>query len=156
MESSHPSNGELLDWLLSTDPPWAVECDSSEIIATLKSAWLEVPTRRWYSLDGAAMDDWAAAYTHMSAVFGFPDYFGRNLAALDECLADSDVLVGSGFVVEIENSSLAFRNAGPESFQALLETLESAAEEWSMPVAVGEPWDRAAMPFHVLVNAKPA
>ncbi|MDQ1343895.1 MAG: Barstar protein [Patescibacteria group bacterium] len=41
-----------------------------------------------YVLDAARFSDADAFYDEASSAFGFPDYFGRNLDALADCLSD--------------------------------------------------------------------
>lgn len=39
-------------------------------------------------LDGARMRDKASFHEALKAAFGFPDYYGRNLDALHDCLSE--------------------------------------------------------------------
>lgn len=43
---------------------------------------------RQYIFDGSQMGTLEEAYTHIARVLNFPEYFGRNLDALEECLKD--------------------------------------------------------------------
>ncbi len=62
---------------------------------------------RQYELDGNNMTTLEAAYDEFEQVFALPDYFGRNLDALEECLSDLahqegslEILVKNADVVE--------------------------------------------------------
>lgn len=39
-----------------------------------------------YVLDSARFSDVESFYDEVSAIFGFPEYFGRNLDAMADCL----------------------------------------------------------------------
>lgn len=43
-----------------------------------------MPTAR---LDGALITDWDSFHTQCAAVFGFPDFYGRNMNAWVDCLS---------------------------------------------------------------------
>ena len=66
----------------------------------------------------------ASLFDEMAAAFQFPDYFGENWAALDECLADLSWLPAAGYVVLIRESSevLALEDAGSRSLLISLRT----------------------------------
>ena len=140
----------MLDWLTSCNLPFIVHTTSD--VSNVRVQWLEVEDRKWIHLDGACMADWSATYSHLIRAFGLPDYFGRNLNALSECLTDTDVLIGSAFVVHFENPSLALREANSDALAGLLDTFADAAAELGQPVSAGQPWDRPAVPFHVLLG----
>ncbi len=71
-----------------------------------------------YVLDGARMTTLESAYDELEQVFDFPSYFGRNLDALEDCLADLANEEGALGVV-IKNSRTVER-ALPE-WESLLE-----------------------------------
>lgn len=50
---------------------------------------------RRYILDGSKMATLDGAYAEIASKLSFPDYFGRNLDALEECLQDLVKRVGS-------------------------------------------------------------
>ena len=41
-----------------------------------------------FILDGTKMTDKESAYSHIAKVCRFPDYFGKNLDALADCLSE--------------------------------------------------------------------
>ena len=62
-----------------------------------------------------------------SAALGFPDWFGRNWDALEDCLADLSWRPGAGHVVLIERSeALAQDERG-----ILTDVLRASAESWA-------------------------
>lgn len=79
--------------------------------------------------DGAQIDGWDAFHDQSAAVFGFPDFYGRNLDAWIDCLTyirEGDGMsrfqLGSDapLVIEVTNSR-AFRESVPEIFAAFIE-----------------------------------
>lgn len=101
-------------------------------------------------MDGAEMrslDDMLEAF---SRVFEFPDYFGRNWAALDECLADLSWLGSPAYVVLMQDADQVLAD-DEDQFPTLIELLGRVAAEWAEPVTLGEAWDRPAVPFHTVL-----
>jgi RNAse (barnase) inhibitor barstar len=60
----------------------------------------------------------------------FPDWFGGNLDALNDCLTDFSWRPAPGYVIVLDGSD-ALR-ATPTSLAALNEVLSCAVEEWNM------------------------
>jgi len=65
----------------------------------------------------------------MASALQFPDYFGHNWDALDECLADLGWLDAEGFVLAIEHSR-DLRTAGTGDYATLVSVLEDASDQW--------------------------
>jgi hypothetical protein len=95
-------------------------------------------------------------FDEFSAAFQFPLYFGENEDAFDECLADLEgVPRGAGFVILITEPEQVLADASSETMVWLVNSLRGAAREWSEPIALGESWDRPAVPFHVVLACAP-
>jgi len=149
MVPSHESSKTMIPWLETTTEPRISRLISN--ISDIRSAWLATAGRRWIDLDGKQMGDVPSAYAHLTKAFGLPDYFGQNLNALHECLSDLDGLQGSAFVVYLAHASEALVSANSDALAGLLDTLTLVADELADPVDEGQPWDRPAIPFHVLL-----
>ena len=100
-------------------------------------------------LDARATPTLSAVFDGFARGLRFPDYFGRNGAAFDECLSDLSWLEADGFCVVVLNAEHLLAGERGET-EWLLDTLERIAAEWAEPVEDGEAWDRPAKPFHVL------
>ncbi|MBI3357322.1 MAG: barstar family protein, partial [Nitrospirae bacterium] len=74
----------------------------------------------------------------------FPDYFGHNWDALEECLADLGWLPAKGYVVLITEAQSVIPT-DDEGYETLLEILNDAGEAWSK----GQTADERRAPFHV-------
>jgi len=82
-------------------------------------------------LDGGAITDWNSFHDHSADVFGFPNFYGRNLNAWIDCL--TYVREGDGMsrfqlgattslLIEVANSEL-FRQHAPEVFDAFIDCI---------------------------------
>lgn len=70
----------------------------------------------------------ADALTTLGKVLDFPDYYGGNLDALNDCLSDPDWQPAPGLVLLIQGLS-TLRSGDPEGFSRLIEVLTNAAAE---------------------------
>jgi hypothetical protein len=61
----------------------------------------------------------------------FPDYFGGNWDAFDECLRDMEWLPSKGYVLVVDGSMSLWRST-PHSGGKLVESWLFAAQEWSL------------------------
>lgn len=59
----------------------------------------------------------------------FPDWFGANWDALEDCLTDLSWCAASGYVLILANAG-EFAAAQPEEFETALEVFDGAAEYW--------------------------
>src|SRR4051812_6858993 len=82
---------------------WQIDAAAAaEVAATWSDAGLTVRTVR-----GAKMRSTQALMDEVSAALQFPDYFGENWAALDECMADMEWLLPvKGFVLVVRDADL--------------------------------------------------
>jgi hypothetical protein len=141
--------------LTSTDGPrlhWLV-CGSADVTALddlLRSDGITV--RR---LSGRRMRTLGDLFDEFAARLEFPDYFGKNWPALSECLSDLEWLPGSGYAIVVLESDLVLVDGDPGDLEVLLRTLERVADAWSHPIEQGEPWDRPAVPFHLVFQVTP-
>ncbi|QHZ46487.1 barstar family protein [Bacillus sp. NSP9.1] len=81
----------------------------------------------------------------------FPNYFGENWAAFDECINDLDWLDSEKYVLFIRNSDkLLLQN---EEFNVFVDILNSAINEW----VSGREYDSfptPPTPFHVVLHCE--
>jgi hypothetical protein len=66
----------------------------------------------------------------LAGVFNFPDYFGQNWDALEECLRDLEWIPAKGYVLVLHNSEALWR-AHARLAGALVESWLFCAEEWA-------------------------
>src|SRR5437588_9455251 len=94
-------------WILATNYP------PDQIRSSVESAIIRGDLRMIF-LQASAMTRWSDLYSEFERKFHLPPYFGRNLGALDECLADLSCLPGTPLAVLIGDSErmLAAEPAG--------------------------------------------
>lgn len=85
-------------------------------------------------LDGRQMTDPEATHHYLAKMLDFPDYYGKNLDALYDCLTDID----SHTALVLEHTG-AMRAALGDYAPKLLATLQDAAERNTCLDLVGEP-----------------
>jgi len=91
-------------------------------------------------------------YQEFCAVFMFPDYFGHNFNALDECIIDLEWLPADAYLLIIKNSEYLLNKESDEVLMSFLSILDRAGNEWATPITQGEEWDRKGVPFHTILE----
>ena len=87
-----------------------------------------------------------------AAVLQFPDYFGENYNALDDCITDLDWLLAEGYLFVIKNSASLMIEESDDDLGVLLRILDGAGKEWATPVKEDEWRDREVLPFHMILQ----
>ena len=85
--------------------------------------------------------------TECARALDFPDYFGHNWDALEECLTDLEWLPAKGYVLLITEAVHVLPNDETE-YETFLEILRDAGEAWGSGQAGMEA--RRPTPFHAL------
>jgi RNAse (barnase) inhibitor barstar len=105
---------------------------------------------------GRKMRTKQALFSEFAAALQFPWYFGENWDAFDECLSEMDWLPArAGYVIVITDPGQVLLDAEDWELATLIDVLRYAAESYGEPVEQGEPFDRSAVPFHVILAAGP-
>ena len=131
-----------------------VECDSKSASAAAL-AWadsgLTVRVVR-----GRKMHTCERLFDEFAAALQFPWYFGENPDAFDECITDLCWLPPqSGYVIVVTDPNEVLADADADALAWLVGSLSRARDEWARPVALGEWWDRPAVPFNVVLQSLP-
>ncbi|WP_455378015.1 barstar family protein [Petrachloros mirabilis] len=87
-------------------------------------------------------------FSEFARAFDFPDYFGHNWDALEECLADLEWLPAKGYLVLLTNAEQVLPES-EDDYETFLEVMSDAGEAWGTGQA-GMGTSRAT-PFHVLL-----
>lgn len=61
-------------------------------------------------LDGKRMTDRITAHEYIAGKLGFPDYYGKNLDALADCLSE----IGTETQIRLVNTDELIKNLGPQ------------------------------------------
>lgn len=82
-----------------------------------------------FRVDLEQVSDKAGFLDAVAAALDFPDWFGHNWDALEDCLTDMSWWPAGGYVVILQACD-GFRSAHGEDFQAALQIFGAAAESW--------------------------
>ncbi len=93
-----------------------------------------------FYLNGKQLTNKEDYFTAWANIAKFPDHFGFNWDALEDCLADLSWHKANGFLIVLEHSKL-FRDANPDAAEKASDILESVAKKW----------EQAGTPFVVLL-----
>ncbi|PSS43276.1 hypothetical protein C6401_12765 [Arthrobacter woluwensis] len=89
----------------------------------------------------------------ISAAFQFPEYFGENWAALDECLADLDPLPSrEGIALVITNAGAFLSNEPGSALATFIGIVQEAMRTYESPDVEEGYWERPALAFEVLLQ----
>jgi hypothetical protein len=98
-------------------------------------------------IQGAKCQTIAGLLTECARALDFPDYFGHNWDALEECLIDLEWLPAKGYILLITDAGCVLPD-DEEEYETFLEILRDAGEAWgSGQAGMGA---RRATPFHAL------
>ena len=87
-------------------------------------------------------------FTEFAKALQFPDYFGNNWAAFDECLNDLDWLSGEAYLLLIEDVDQVLTTSD-SSFKIFINILKCSVDEWTE----GRNYDSfptLPTPFHIV------
>jgi RNAse (barnase) inhibitor barstar len=137
----------LLSHLQAAKPPWVSllvikEGQRSEKLVSVPEGF------RVLLIKGTKCRTAAGLFAEFARVMRFPDYFGHNWDALEECLADLEWLPAKGYVVLVTDADHVLRD-DEEDYATFIEVLSDAGEAWSSGQAgMGA---QPAKPFHALL-----
>jgi hypothetical protein len=90
-------------------------------------------------IDAGAIEDEGGLMDALAVGFSFPDYFGRNWDAVDECLRDLSWLPAAGYVLVVKDAERLWKR-DPHPPAQLVRSWLFCAEHWS----------RRKKPFHLV------
>lgn len=96
-------------------------------LAAVREACGEVPSLRCVRIDLVGVATREALFDRVAQALAFPDWFGRNWDALEDCLGDLSWTGGEGHVLCFEDGASL-----PEDDRAVfLDILHAAAQSWA-------------------------
>lgn len=137
-------NPTLQIHLCNATPPWSALL----VVPRGTSASGVVKTPHGYALrtiQGKKCRTPSGLFNEFARALAFPDYFGHNWDALEECLADLEWLPAKGYILLISDTQAVLPEA-EEDYDTLLEILDDAGEAWSK----GHTAEGRSAPFHVV------
>lgn len=119
-----PREWERLDWRLLQNG--AVALYHRVSVLSEDTAWLQSQGYKLFTFDCARWDSAAAMHQDLKRVLGFPAYYGNNLAALIDSLAELPVPDRGGTVLQLRRFD-AFARRERALAQTLLDVLETTS-----------------------------
>jgi hypothetical protein len=132
--------------LASAKPPWTV-------LLVVKAGQLAEPTLKIPDgfvlrvLRGAKCRTTAGLLAEFAHALDFPDYFGHNWDALEECLTDLEWLTGQGYVLLVTDAEQVLAR-DEEEYATFLEVLSDVGEAWASRQTGAQSTRR---PFHTVL-----
>jgi RNAse (barnase) inhibitor barstar len=83
-----------------------------------------------FPLDGAKITSKDELLRQLAQAMEFPNYFGNNWDALEECLRDLQWLSAKGYVIQFANAD-RFIETCPSDFRVLVQIIESVSKHWN-------------------------
>lgn len=132
--------------LQSAKAPWVVRLTlqpgrSAHKLLLIPEGFVMIP------LKGRKCRTEAGLFAEFARAMRFPDYFGHNWDALEECLMDLEWLPAKGYILLFLDADLVL-SEDEEGFQSLVDVLRDAGEAWASGQA-GTSSNRS-VPFHVV------
>jgi RNAse (barnase) inhibitor barstar len=87
-------------------------------------------------------------FVEFARALSFPDYFGHNWDAVEECLADLEWLPARGYVVIVTDAEQVLTK-DDEDYPTFIDILNDAGESWSSRKVDGA--SQVGVPFHVVL-----
>ncbi len=118
-----------LDKLLAGELPPAVYRLMSRAAVETVAERVEANGWRCFALNGDTINNKSSFLAACASALHFPDYFGRNWDAFEECLNDLSWVTAKGYVVLYDNAENFARNA-PEEWDVAFDILGDAVGNW--------------------------
>lgn len=83
----------------------------------------------YFHIDGKNIARKEQLLNHFSTALHFPDHFGDNWDALEECLTDLEWVDGDGYVIQYDHIDPLLAGH-PDQFETLVEILRDAVASW--------------------------
>jgi len=83
----------------------------------------------FFHLDGKNIERKEQLLNHVATVLQFPNHFGSNWDALEECLTDLEWVDGDGYLIYFDHID-GLLSAHPDQFATFVEIVRDAVESW--------------------------
>lgn len=136
--------------LTQAQPPWVMRITAKPQEAYRLAQALERHGVLARVVRGSKMETYRGFYDELAAALQFPDYFGENWAALDECLADLEWLPARAYAILVTDAERVLAAEESDAVGAFVALLGDSAESWASPRGSGS-YSRVA-PFHSVLQ----
>lgn len=94
------------------------------------AAFCQAEQMQLFVLPGSAIASKVDLLQTCAEIMHFPDYFGYNWDAFEDCLTDFEWLPAQGYVLFYDQPE-TFAQADPEDWATLMDILEFAVDSWA-------------------------
>lgn len=101
-------------------------------------------------LDGARMHTLEELFREYVREFSFPEYFGWNWAAFDECMKELEGQPARAYLTIITHADQVL-SAEPDELPTYIRQLEEIGRRWGGAFALGPEWGGGEVPFHTIL-----
>jgi hypothetical protein len=101
-------------------------------------------------LDGTRMQDVPQLFSEYARAFRFPDYFGANWPAFDECLGDLDWLPSRAYTTVITSGESLLEDV-PVERETFFRVVSDVGRRWAGSFGLGPAWGGGEVPFHTVL-----
>ena len=122
-----PDEWQRLDWRLLQNSPVTLYFSNTVLAGDV--SWFRDHGYRVVSLSAGQHESLEGLLTAMAERLAFPDYFGRNLDAFNDCLSDVEIPPEGGLVLVLQDFNL-FANACRPAAQALLDICATSSRHF--------------------------
>ncbi len=105
-----------------------------------------------FILNGRKMQSWSELMLEFEEVMRFPAYFGKNIAALDECLADLEWAPASSYRIVIRAAGAVLAEEAKVDQAYFFKLLNNISLEWANGSIPGTNWTRNETAFRVILE----
>jgi hypothetical protein len=134
--------------LVGTGGPWVHRLSHERTEEAL--APVRVSASMIVELDGARMQDVPQLFVEYARAFRFPDYFGANWPAFDECLGDLDWLPSHAYTTVITSGESLLKDL-PVERGIFSRVLSDVGRRWAGSFGLGPAWGGSEVPFHTVL-----
>jgi RNAse (barnase) inhibitor barstar len=106
---------------------------------------------RLIQLDGARMHTLEELFREYVREFSFPEYFGWNWAAFDECMKGLNDQPARAYLTVITRADQIL-SAEPDELATFLRQLEDVGRRWGGAFGLGVEWGNGEVPFHTILG----
>jgi RNAse (barnase) inhibitor barstar len=135
---------------LRPDPPW-LHVTADHAAVEVASAAVTSAGGAVRVLRGARMRTERGLFIEAADRLDFPDYFGHNWPALQDCLTDLAWLPATAYLLVVDDAHELLVAAASARIGLLGDVLAHAGRWWGTVVADGQEWDRPARAFHAVL-----
>ena len=94
------------------------------------------------------------AFDGFQQAFSFPDYFGRNWDAFDECMGDLEWLPARSYRVVITDAEHLL-DQSDRARGIFLRIMRDLGRQWGNAFALGPEWGGGEVPFNTILVGEP-